>query len=62
MCVAYIRPANLGNIFTYHKIDRLDGPWSPPIWSRDWGPFLFLNQYERDRRREMRKRESGERE
>ena len=20
------------------------GPWSPPIWSRYWGPFLSLNQ------------------
>ena len=26
MCVAYSRPKNLGNIFTYRKIDRLDGP------------------------------------
>ena len=26
MCVAYSRPRNLGNIFTYRKIDRLDGP------------------------------------
>ena len=26
MCVAYSRPKNLGNIFTYHKVDRLDGP------------------------------------
>ena len=26
MCVAYSRPKNLGNIFTYRRIDRLDGP------------------------------------
>ena len=26
VCVAYSRPKNLGNIFTYRKIDRLDGP------------------------------------
>ena len=26
MCVAYSRPKNLGNFFTYCKIDRLDGP------------------------------------
>ena len=26
MCVAYSRPKNLGNIFTYRKIDRLNGP------------------------------------
>ena len=26
MCVAYSRPENLGNIFTYRKFDRLDGP------------------------------------
>ena len=26
MCVAYILPKNLGKIFTYRKIDRLDGP------------------------------------
>ena len=25
VCVAYSRPKNLGNIFTYRKIDRLDG-------------------------------------
>ena len=25
MCMAYSRPKNLGNIFTYRKIDRLDG-------------------------------------
>ena len=26
ICVAYSRPKNLGNIFIYRKIDRLDGP------------------------------------
>ena len=26
MCVAYSRPKNLGNIFTYHKVDRLNVP------------------------------------
>ena len=26
MCVAYIRLKNLKNIFTYHKVDHLDGP------------------------------------
>ena len=35
------------------------GPRSPPIWSRDWGPFLFFNQYERERRRDIREIERG---
>ena len=26
MCVAYSRPKNLGNIFTYRKVDSFDGP------------------------------------
>ena len=26
MCVAYSRPKYLGNIFTYRKVDRIDGP------------------------------------
>ena len=25
MCVAYSRPKNIGNVFTYRKVDRLDG-------------------------------------
>ena len=49
MCVAYSCPKNLGNIFTCTKIDRLNGPRSLPIWSRDWGPFLFfINTRERE--------------
>ena len=37
------------------------GPWSPPIWSRDWGLVLFFNQYGKERRREMREIERVER-
>ena len=29
----------------------LMGLQSPPIWSRDWGPFLVLNPWERERNR-----------
>ena len=38
------------------------GPRSPPIWSRDWGPILYFNQYEIERGIETREREIVERE
>ena len=61
MCVAYSRPKNLGNIFTYSKLTVSMGPQSPPIWSRDWGPYLFFNQYVREKERDEREREWRER-
>ena len=47
MCVAYSRPKNLGNIFTYRKIDRLDGPPGLLLFGVETGDpsFLFFNQY-----------------
>ena len=45
----------------YHSLSTLSFsmvPRSPPIWSRDWGPVLFLNKKEREIGRE---RESGKR-
>ena len=41
------------------------GPWYPFIWSRDWGPVIFLNPRESEIRREIEREiqiESGERE
>ena len=42
MCVAYSCPKNLGNIFTYRKIDRLDGnPGLLLFEVETGGPFFF---------------------
>ena len=62
MCVAYSRPKNLGSIFTYRKIDRLDGP---PVSSyleyRLGGLFFFNSIREREKEKDERERVWGER-
>ena len=51
MCVAYSVPKNLGNIFTYRKVDRLDGP-SLLLYGVDIGGLFFFIINERKRERE----------
>ena len=60
MCVAYSRPKTLGNIFIYHKIDRLDGPFL--LFGEETGDQFFFLVDERESEEEIeRKREIFER-
>ena len=49
--VAYIRPKNLGNIFTYRKVDCLDGPPVSSYLEYRIGARSFFNKWKRERGR-----------
>ena len=62
MCVKYIPNKNLGNIFTYRKIDRLDGPPASSYLDKRLGYLFFKSIREREKGRDEREREWRERE